>query len=207
MITLNQIADLVIHDFEGGLPSQESKLDRRDIVKKARHFLPTVLKPVLWGKISEGDRSTIPQAIYTYELSLQEDSQDRKYLAIPDLYMALHDNRGIHRLYVKGNPYADFVPMNNPGVSAMLPHSKLKGVQYYYVEGMNIIIGPGSIAKKADKMILQIINPAPDALGENDALPMLPEQLAELIRLVKMDYAPFANVQTDYLNNQNANIR
>lgn len=207
MITLNQIADLILHDFEGGLPSHDSKMDRRDIVKKLRVFLPTVLKPVMWNKIAEGDRSAIPQAIYTYELTLEEDGQRRKFIAIPDLYMALHDNRGFHRLYVKGNPYVDFILMNNPGVSGQLPHAHMRGVQYVYLEGMNVVIGPGSIAKKADTMVLQIINPAPDAIGDNDLIPMIPEQVADLIRLVKMDYAPFANVQTDYLNNSNSNIR
>lgn len=206
MITLQQIADLILHDFEGGLPSKESKLDRRDIILKARSFLHTVLKPVMYEKWAEGDKSALSQAIYTYELSLSEDAEG-KYIAIPDFYMALPDNRGIHRIYVKGNPYVDFTPQANPGITGNLPHASLKGMQYYTVEGMKIRIRKGSAAKKGDKMMLQIINMAPDALAETASLPLMGEQLAELIRLLKQDYAPFAGVQTDYLNNQNANIK
>lgn len=206
MITLNQIADLLIHDFDGGIPSKDSKLDRRDIIKKARAFLHTVLKPVEHEKLADGDKSAIAQAIYSYELSLQEDTEG-KFIAIPDFYMALRDNRGVHRLYVKGNPYNDFTIQQNPGISGSLPHASMKGVQYCWIRRMQVRISQGTTAKKADKMILEIINMAPDALGDSDALPIMGEQLAELLRLLKMDYAPFMNVQTDYLNNQNTNIR
>lgn len=206
MITLNQIADLVIHDFDGGLPSKDSKLDRRDVIKKARSFLHTVLKPVMWEKLDDGDKSAISQAIYSYELDLSEDGEG-KYIAIPDFYMALRDNRGIHRVYVKGNPYDDFVIQHNPGTSGGLPHAQIKGVQYAWIQGLKFRIGKGSSAKKGNKMIMQIINMAPDALLDGDALPIMGEQLSELIRLLKMDYAPTAGITSDYLNNQNTNIR
>lgn len=206
MVTLNQIADLILHDFEGGIPSKDSKLDRRDIIKKARSFIHTIVKPLYYEKWNEGDKSAIPQCIYSYELSLSEDAEG-KYIAIPDFYMSLPDNRGIHRVYVKGNRYADFVIQNNPGVTGDLPHSSMKGVQYCSIEGLKVRMNKGCTAKKADKMILQIINIAPEALADDADLPLMGEQLAELLKLLKMDYAPFANVQTDYLNNNNPNIR
>lgn len=206
MITLKQISDLFISDISGGKVSKDSTVSPQEVIKKIRSFLHTVLKPVIWDKIAYGDRTAITQAIYSYELSLLEDAQG-KYLDIPDLYMALHDNRGFHRLYVKGNPFADFVLMHNPGISGELPHASMKGVQYCYLEGQRVRIAKGSIAKKADKMILQILNQAPDAVDENTNIPILPEQLSEILRLLKMDYAPMAGIQTDYINNQNTNIR
>lgn len=205
MITLKQIADLFLHDFSGGVPSKDSTLDRRDVIKKARGFLNTVLKPVVYEKLSEGDRSAITQAIYTYELSLQEDSTGQKYLAIPDSYMALVHNRGIHRIFSKGNPYNDYVIQHHPGITGNLPHTKIKGVQFAYIEGMKVMMSKGCTAKKSDKIILQIINTAPDAIGENDALPMAPEHLSEVLRLLKQDYFPTVAIPADMTNNQNPN--
>lgn len=207
MTTLKNIADLIMHDLNGGDKSKDSQVDERDIIKKARIYCNAVLQPIIWGKKAEGDNSAVTQAIYPYELSLQTDSAGQKYLTIPDVYAALVYNKGIHRLYVKGNPYRDFVIMHNPGISGRMPHTKLKNIQYCYIEGMSIKMGPGCTAKKADKLILQLINAAPDAIGVTDVLPMAPEQLSEVIRLIKADYLPTAQVPNDYVNNQNTSIR
>jgi hypothetical protein len=207
-MTLRNIADLLLHDLSGGVPSKDSNLDRRDIIMKARAYMNAVIKPIYFEKKNEGDNSAITQAIYPYEVSLEEESGTKqKYLTIPDVYMALPHNKGIHRLHIKGNPYSDFTIQHNPGISGTLPHTKLKNIQYCYIEGMKIKMGPGCTAKKADKLILQIINIAPDALGDNDPLPLMPEQLAELNRLLKADYAPLLQVPADMANNQSPNIK
>jgi hypothetical protein len=207
MITLKNIADLFIHDFSGGLPSKDTQLDPRDVILKARGYLNKVLKSIWYEKKNEGDNSAISQAIYPYELSLETNDAGQKYVTIPDVYMALPHNKGIHRIYIKGNPFNDLVIQHNPGISSNLPHMKLKNIQYCYIEGNKIFMGKGCAATKADKFVLQIINIAPDALGDTDPIPMVPEQLDELNRLLKMDYAPFAQIPNDYANNQNTNIR
>lgn len=209
MITLQQIADLFIHDFAGGIVSKDEKikLDRRDVIKKARLYLNQVLKPEFFAKMNEGDRSAISQAIYSYELTLQTDSTNQGFVTLPDWYISLPHNRGIHRLYVKGNYYDEFIIMANPGVSGRLPHTKIKGNQFCTIEGLTIKMGPGSTAKKADRLILQVINAAPDAILETDPLPAAPEHVAEVMRLLKADYTPTAQVPVDNLNNQNPNIR
>lgn len=207
MITLLNIADLFIHDFSGGgIPSIDSVLDRRDVIKKARGFISAVVKPEYYAKMNEGDKSAVSQCIYSYELSLETDSEG-KYVTIPDSFMVLSHNRGLHRIFVKGNYANDFVIQHHPGVSGNLPHTGMVGIQYCYIEGKKVRMAKGCSAKKADKIMLQIINPAPDALGENDAIPMGPEHLSEVLRLLKMDFAPFANITSDYLNNNNTNIR
>lgn len=206
MITLQQLSDLFISDVSGGKVSKDTTVSRQEVVKKIRSLVHTVMKPVYYDKWAEGDKSAVPQCIYSYELSLQEDAEG-KYIAIPDFYMALPDSRGIHRVYVKGNRYNDFVIQHNPGISGELAHSSMKGVQYCSIEGLKVRINKGSTAKKADKMILQIINVAPDALADTDPLPMVPEQIEMLMRLLKADFAVFAGIQTDYANNQNNNIR
>lgn len=206
MNTLQQIADLFISDVSGGKVSKDSTISKQEVIKKIRSFVHTVIKPVYYEKWNEGDKSAIPQCIYTYELSLQEDAYG-KYIAIPDFFMALPDNRGVHRVFVKGNSYDDFVIQNNPGITGNLPHSSMKGVQYATIEGLKVRMGKGSMASKANKIMLQIINVAPDALLETDPLPLMGEQVAELMKLLKMDYAVFAGITTDYLNNANTNSR
>jgi hypothetical protein len=209
MLTLQKIAQVFVHDFSGGIPSKDSTLDVRDVILKARGYLNTVLKPIYFDKKNEGDNSAISQAIYEYECSLATETTGQKYIAIPDVYMALPHNKGIHRLFIKGDfsSTSDFVIQHTPGISSNLPHMKLKNIQYCYIEGMKIKMAKGCRAKKADKIMLQIINIAPDAIGDSDPLPIMPEQLAELNRMLKIDFAPFAQVPADKLNNQNTNIR
>lgn len=208
MLTLKKIATLFIHDMSGGgIASKDSVLDERDVILKLRSYLNTVMKPIFFEKKNEGDNSAITQAIYPYELSVQVDDTGKKFVTLPDTYMALPYNKGIWRAFVKGNYTRDFVLQHNPGISSNLPHMKLKDIQYCYVEGLKLKFGRDCTASKADKIIVQILNMAPDVLGENDPLPMVPEQLAEVNNMLKRDFAPFAQIPVDYANNQNTNIR
>lgn len=207
MITLNQIADLFIHDFSGGDPSKDSQLDRRDIVLKVRSYINAIIKVETFNKKAEGDNSAVASAIGTYQVTLQQDDTEQKYVDIPDFYLTLPNNKGIHRLYVKGNPFEDFIIQHNPGITSNLPHMKLKGLQFCYVEGNKIKMGKGCTAKKADALILQLIVPVPDSIGPNDPLPILKEYMPEVMTRLKADYAPLMAIPNDYANNQNTNIR
>jgi hypothetical protein len=208
MITLKNIADLIIHDLSNGVASKDSTYDARDIIMKARVFLNAVLKPVAYfDKWNSGDKSAVTQAIYSYELTVDKDAVGQMYVTIPDFYAVLPNNRGVHRIYIKGNPYADFIPQSNPGISGDLPHTKIKGLQYCYTEGRTTRFPKDCNVKKGDKVILQIINSAPDAVGENDALPATHEQISEVLRMLKADLLPVAQIPADNLNNGNTNIR
>jgi hypothetical protein len=191
----------------GGLASKDSVLDERDVILKARSYLNTVMKPIIFEKKNEGDNSAITQALYPYELIVDVDATEQKFATIPDTFMALPDNRGLWRVFMKGNYTRDFVLQHNPGISGNLPHTKLKNIQYCYVEGLKVKFAKGCTVRKGDHIIVQIWNMAPDALGDNDPLPMVPEQLAELNSMLKKDFAPFAQIPQDMLNNQNTNIR
>jgi hypothetical protein len=207
MITLKQISDLFIRDWSGGDPSKDSRLHPKEVIKKARVFLNTALKPEYFTKWNDGDKSAITLCIYPYELSLSTDSTGQKYVTLPEAYISLPHNKGVHRVYVKGNPWEDYTIMHNPGVSGTLPHTKIKGNSFCYIEGLKIWMGPGATTSKADRIIAQIICAAPDAVGENDSLPVNPETVTEVLRLLKLDYAPVSQVPVDNLNNQNSNIR
>lgn len=206
MITLNQIADLFLHDFSGGDVSKDSQLDRRDIVLKVRSYINSIIKVEIFNKKNEGDNSAVSSAIGTYEVTLLEDGGE-KYILIPDFYLTLPYNKGIHRMYVKGNPYEDFVIQHNPGITSTLPHMKIQGLQFCYVEGDKIKMGKGCSAKKAAKLILQLIVPVPDSIGPNDPLPILKEYMPEVMARLKADYAPLMAIPNDYANNQNTNLR
>lgn len=206
-MTLNQIGDLILHDLDGGLSPRDSKYDRRDIVLKARQVFAPLIKTLIFEKKAEGDTSAVTNAIYGYELSLQENSAGQKYVSIPTNYMALAHNKGVHRVYAKGNPYLDYVPQSNPGVTSSLPHMQIPNVQYYTIEGLNVIFGKGCKAKKADKIIVQIINPLPDTIDANAALPLPPEIIDEAINRLKQFYLSTISVPADMANNQNPNIK
>lgn len=206
-MTLRELSDVIIHQLEGGDKSKDSHLDRRDIMLKARNYAATVLKPIYYEKLNEGDATAIAQAIYTYETTLQKDAGGRWYVQLPDGYMNLWQNRGIHRVFVRGNPFRDFVIQHHPGITSNLDHTELPGVQFCYIEGRNIVMSKGCKATKADKIVVQTINPAPASLAETDHLPASPEQLAEIIRLIVAEYMPLLGIPVDTLNNQNPNIR
>jgi hypothetical protein len=210
MITLNQVADTFIHDYAGGIMSKDDKikLDRRDIILKVRSYLVPILKTEIFGKWNEGDRSAIASVIASYELSLLTEDTGQKYLSIPDFYMTLPRNMGVHRMYVKGNPLGiDFIFMANPGITGRLPHTKMKNTQYVYIEGRKLYLGAGDIAKKGDKLVLQLIVPAPDTIAAGDPLPILGEHVDQIMTMLKRDYSPVAAIPPDLLNNQNPSIR
>ena len=210
MITLNQIADLMIHDLSGGIMSKDEaiKLDRRDIAMKVRSYLVPLLKGEYFSHLNEGSRSANTSIIATYELNLQTESgTGQKYLTIPEFYMSLPHNKGIHRIFVKGGHFNDITIMKNPGISGALPHTKIKGEVFMYVEGMKIKAGPGFNMSSANKFILQLLVPAPDTLADTDPLPILAEHVDDILTMLKKDYAPLAQVPVDTLNNQNPNIR
>lgn len=206
MMTLNKIGDLLLHEFSGGVPARDSGLDRRDLVLKARNYFSLALKPIIFEKKNEGDTSAVSQAIYQYELTL-EDNGTEKWVTIPDVYMALPHNKGVHRVYTKGNPYDDYVIQHHPGITSNLPHMKLQNVQYGNIRGLKVIFGKGCTAKKATRIIVEIINPLVDVIGADDPIPAPPEIVAEVISRLRAEFAPLLQVPADMANNQNPNIK
>lgn len=204
MITPNNIADLFISDFSGGDQSKDSPLDRREVVLKIRSYIIPLVKGEYYNKWNEGDKSAISSIIASYELSLAKDDTSQLYLTIPEFYMTLPYNKGVHRLYIKGNPYNDFYLMHNPGISGNLPHTKIKNEQSCYIEGNKIKMGPGCTAKKADKIVLQLLVPAPDSVGDDEALPILQEHVHEIMKMLRADFVPIPN---DMANDNNPNTK
>lgn len=207
MVTLNQIADLVIHDFSGGDKSKDSQMDRRDIILKARSYLNPILKLDYFGKMNEGDRSAIASAIATYEMTLSENDAQQKYFDLPDFFLTLPHNKGVHRIFAKGNPSTDYIMQQHPGVSGNLPHTKINNLQFFSVEGSRVVMGKGCTAKKADRLILQLIVPAPDTIADDDPLPLLKEHLGDVMARLKQDFAPLSQLPPDMANNQNPSIK
>ncbi len=204
-MTLLQIADSIIHVLEGGDPSKESQFDRRDIIFKIKYYAASLLKPQMYQNMDiEGDSAPPAQAIYSHTATLQQEG-DRKFITLPEGYATLARNKGLHRVYAKGNPYKDFVPQYNPGITSNLPHLQIPTNQFYWAEGKDVVFGKGCIAKKADEIVVQTINPAPSSLTESDTLPASNEQVADIVRLIRAEYMPL--MPTDYLNNQNTNSR
>lgn len=207
MITPKQLADTFISDQSGGDQSKDSGLDVREVILKIKSYIVPLVKGEYFGKLNEGDKSAITQLIATYELSLEVEDTGQKFITIPDFYITLPYNKGIHRLYIKGNPFNDFVIMHQPGISGRLPHTLIKNEQFCYIEAMKVKMGPGCTAKKADKIILQLITPSPDTLGDNDPMPILNEHVAQIMEMLKRGFAPVAMLPNDMANDNNPNIK
>jgi hypothetical protein len=88
-------------------------------------------------------------------------------------------------------------------VSQVLPSRGLQGQQGYYVEGFKIIYDDDELGTK-NKMTLKIPIAAPDAVGLDAPLPVIPEQQAMIISKVIEDMGMQAAASHDDINDFNS---
>ena len=185
MITLNQIASKVIRRLSGGNQSKDSTIDRREVIVAIRNAMNQMLKLELLQKRGQAGDKTLPaQYIATYEsLVIVKDTTQEKYTTtIPDSFLSLPYNRGVHVVHKFGEPRTQFIRRNQPYVSNFIRASKLQGNQGYSVEGNKIVWDQPftSNLRKSDKVTVKLVIAAPENIGIDDALPILPEQTGEI---------------------------
>lgn len=187
MITLKQIASQHITRFSGGDRQNKSELSYQEVIFNTRSICNELIKPVYWEKSNEGDKSAITQCIASYELTLTNDV-DCAFVTLPDFYIALPFNRGIWRVYQRalkamGNPTGtEFTLVHNPSVSLKTRTARYAGINIAWVEAFKIKFynlyaepaGNNPNVPGTNKVIVQLQVMAPDSIGENDPLPILP---------------------------------
>lgn len=211
MITLKQIASQFIDRMSGGDRKASSELTYPDVIFKIRSILNELLAVSYFPKYQEGDRSAITQCIASYELTLTNDA-DCAFVTLPDFYLALPYNRGIHRVYqrakkAKGNPTGtEFTLSHNPSIGLKSRTARYAGINICWVEGLKVKFynlyaeAPGSSPNVpgTNVVILQIIVAAPDSIGETDPLPIMPEMIPKVYdRLAQMEMNPPLRVDTE----------
>lgn len=204
MITLKQIASVHMDRFSGGDRKSISELTYQDVVFRIRTICNELLVATYFPKYQEGDRGAITQCIASYELTLTNDV-DCAYITLPDFYVSLPYNRGIHRVFqrakkAQGNPTGtEYTLTHHPAIGLKTRTSRYAGLKMCWVEGFKIKFynlyaeapGANPNVPGTNKVVVQIIVAAPDSIGENDPLPIMPEMIPKIYdRLAQMELNP-----------------
>lgn len=204
--TLRGEAELILKDLSGHSITSERKIDIREIQDKIRATLNELLNLKIYEKKQEGDRTPITQYIATYPVTVKLDD-DVPYFDIPDLYVTLPNNEGIYNLYPKGRPRDHFIIDNNPYVGAEIEAGAVLGKKSFFIEGLNGYFMDEECVKEGDKLTLQLIIAVPNTLKETDRLPLVPEQVAQMRRIIKQDILGAPTPEDSVQDNQdNSNV-
>ncbi len=189
MASLNSLSSQIIRQLSGGNPSTDTTLLRRDIILRIRQVMNELLKLEILTKRSIGDRTPVTQYIATYSaVSFAYDETVGEYwFNLMENYLALPYNRAIHSIFVTGDPASQLIRRNQPYVTNVLRSSQLEGQQGYYVEGIRVILDQPLVVKTKDKLTYKLFIAAPETLENDDTLPVIPEQEAEIIRRIVAD--------------------
>lgn len=195
MVTLRQLAYQFWDDISGQGVTSDSRFDEREIVLKIRQLMNEVLPMKLYEKWNDGDRSAPSIYIVSYPLVLQADADnDRCVFNMPEFYQGLPYNRGIHRIFLKKDQYNDFIINHNPGVSANLPAGNLFGKKYVYIEGLQGIVRAMTLepddTDEEKTIICQLLLAAPDKIAITAPLPIMPDQINEILKRLRAQYIP-----------------
>jgi hypothetical protein len=208
--TLNILTELIIRDLSGGDIPNDSPYSWDAVTAHVRNALREDLKLELLQRRAgrEDDRTPVTQYIATYkdvEVQVEQETY-RVFIDLPSSYMSLKHNKGIHAISPMKSPNAWMIPVANPGVTAHLQHADFERDNYgYYVEGQKVFFMRDIIKDNIKKVLLKLIVPAPDTIGADDPLPVIPENVARIIDMVKNRILN-KNVN-DRLNDGNPNLR
>lgn len=182
-VTLRKIAREIIELESGGARSIDSNLSEAYVIQYVRQASNTVLAPRVYEKMSQDDRSGLHLMIASYEVSVA-GTIPNKYITLPEFYISLPFNKGIHAIAPVEDPTNHFIPRHNPGVSRNLPCADLDPGQYsYWTKGMKVYFDGDQV--DFGKVLVDLVVASPDSIGVDDALPIFPEHQTEIIRIVR----------------------
>lgn len=205
-LTLKKIAALYIDQQSGGDQSKDSQLKYQMVIQRIRLILNDFIKPLIYEGYNDDSRTTPSIFIVNYEIVATNDSLGA-FIDLPDYYMALPNNRGIHRVIqripLKTMPgqftETEFIPTQSASINRNTRAGRYPTHRKYYTEGLrirfqNMFAEPG----QTNKIILQTICGAPDSIGENDPLPISPEMSSQI--LIKLNQMSVPMMPFDKLN-------
>ncbi len=204
------LIDLVIRDLSGGDIPDDSPYDRNFVLAHIINGIREDLKLELLqrGSGAEADRTPITQYIATYEdVPLEYNSKMfESYIDLPSGYMSLKHNKGIHWVADMRTPMKQMIPVANPGVTQNLPHADLERINFsFYVEGLKIKFTRNIKAEEVTKIFLKLIIPAPDGIGLDEPIALIPENVGRITDIAKKRVQNLAI--NDRLADGNPNIR
>ena len=204
IITLRQIAYLVIDDLSGGDASVDSPYDERDIILKARGKLAYYCKVQKYERYQQGDRGVPSAFIYIFENQAVTKITGIKYVVVdlPETPIDLPHNKGIYEVCPQADIYEPYIRRNNQGVTRKTRAGNLEGSVGWWTEGRKIVLYPKD--KIGDKVAIKLLLPAPDDLASDQTLPMSPELLSQIVEELKAEMQ--SKVIEDTINDNNKDI-
>jgi hypothetical protein len=120
--------------------------------------------------------------IASYEVDV-EGEVPNLYITLPEFYINLPFNKGIHQIAPVEDPTNAFIPRHNPSVSYNLPCSDLEpGQNSYWQKGLKVYFDEDC---DFSKVLVDLLVASPDTIGVGDPLPIYPEHQADLIVMVR----------------------
>lgn len=182
MITLLKIAyeaqRIVYGEY---IDNSEDQLSKNYVVLLARQALNKLLAPKIFENLNGDDRGTLPLMVVQYTVSVTGESPNKK-ITLPEFYVNLPFNKGIHGVATVEDPTNFGIPRLNPSVSRNLPCSDLDPGQFsWWTIGYNLYFDEHF---EYAKVLLYLLVAAPDTIGESDPLPIFPEMQLDLVNIL-----------------------
>lgn len=182
-ITLRKIAQEVLRLESGGDVSNDSQLSEGYVILMIRQASNKFLKTELFERMADDDRSAPQLMIASYEVDVVGDLPN-KYIDLPDFYINLPFNKGLHAIAPIEDPTNHMIPRLNPAVSRNLPCADLEPGQIsYWTKGMRVYFDGDEL--DLGKVLVDLVVASPDNIGPDDSLPIFAEQQYDLIMLVR----------------------
>lgn len=188
MTTLREEVELIMRRLSGGDVPDDSPYDRDFVAREYRDAMREDCKMEMkTRRHGDGDdKSPIGQFIATYKVPVATDTESsRAYVGIPDNFLSLKYNKGIHDLLAvdpkSKHLLNSFLPVENPQVSSHLmvgDPEMMEGFNTYYLEGLKLYFTRNIRRDKIEYCFLKLLVPGADKYGLDDALPVLPENAA-----------------------------
>lgn len=196
MTTLREEVELCMRRLSGGPVPNDSPYDRNYVAREYRDAMREDTKLEIWRRKQQGDagddKTHIGQFVASYKVSLAIDEMtSRIFVNIPDNFLSLKYNRGIYDVLIidpKAKHLMNSILMcDNPNVMSHLPAGDpdlSPEVYFAYLEGPRIFFTRDIKRDKITDVILKLIVPGADIYDWDDALPVLPENVARIRDIV-----------------------
>lgn len=183
MVTLKEFSWEIIRILSGGQQSKDTEYDVRYVSELIRTAMNEVIPMEVIRKRSlADDRTAIRMYIASYpNIKIQyDDATNRSYANIPEFYQSMVYGKGVYGVSFMDKPYDPMIPQHNPEVSSRISAGSLQGKVGYSVEGYKIWWNKkmGGKGKDAIQVLIRLVVAAPDTIGLDDNLPIIPEQKA-----------------------------
>lgn len=193
MTTLRELSERTIRDLSGGDIPSDSPYDMDYVIQTWRDVMNADLKMESLNRRHgpSDDKSAVVQFIAKYTVPVEKDlvgTEMRVYAKLPDYFHSVKYNRGIYSVSEVKKSLRPMIKVQHAHVTDRLSHKhEIEGDTYfYYVEGMNVYWMRDILKDRITHVLIKLIIAAPSIYGPDDVLPLLPENIFDMMIKVKM---------------------